>query len=183
MTTAPRAAARTSFVSLTVVLATVATSTSALAVGGRPDPSFSDDGRATAFRNGGAAYAVAIDRRGRILVAGYDVGRRDTDLALARFRSNGRLDRRFGGGDGRVTTDLGGTDYGFDVAVGSRGRIVVAGMRERRRGSRMAVAVYGPRGRLDRSFSRNGIAFIGFGRAFQGATSVAIGASGRIVAG
>ena len=60
------------------------------------------------------------------MVAGYTLGP-DPDFALARFRPNGRSDPDFGGGDGRVTTDLGGVDYAFDVALASKGRIVVAG--------------------------------------------------------
>ena len=89
----------------------------AWAAGGDLDRSFADDGRATAFPHGATGYGVAIDGKGRVVVAGYTLGA-GTDLAVARFRSNGHLDPNFGGGDGRVTTDLGGTDYGFDVALG-----------------------------------------------------------------
>lgn len=152
------------------------------AAGGKLDRGFSGDGRATAFPNGATAFGVAIDAKGRILVAGYTLDG-DTDLALTRFRPNGSLDPDFGGGDGRVTTDLGGTDYGFDLAIGSNGRIVVVGERDRPSGTLMAVAAYGPRGVLDRDFSKDGIAFVGFGKEFQGANAVAIGANDRIVLG
>ena len=157
-------------------------STPASAAAGKLDGSFSGDGRATAFPKGATGFGVAIDGQGRILVAGYTLGR-DTDFALARFRSNGRLDPDFGGGDGRVTTDLGGTDYAFDIALGSNGRIVVAGERQRSSGSTMAVAVYGPRGGLDRGFSKDGVAFVDFGKRFQGANAVAVSANDKIVLG
>jgi uncharacterized delta-60 repeat protein len=152
------------------------------AAGGKLDRAFSGDGRATAFPKGATGFGVAIDGKGRILVAGYTIDG-DPDFALARFRPNGRLDPDFGGGDGRVTTDLGGTDYAFDIALGSNGRIVVAGERDRPSGSLMAVAVYGPRGRLDRGFSKDGVAFVGFGKELQGANAVAVGANDRIVLG
>ena len=45
----------------------------------------------------------------------------------------------------------------------------------------MAVTALGPRGRLDRRFSKDGVAFVRFGKQFQDATAVAIGASDRIV--
>ncbi len=45
----------------------------------------------------------------------------------------------------------------------------------------MALAVYGPRGALDRRFSKDGIAFVRFGKRFQGANAVAVGRGGKIV--
>jgi uncharacterized delta-60 repeat protein len=154
--------------------------TPALAAAGRLDRSFAGDGRVTAFPRGAMGFAVAIDAKRRIVVAGTSLGAA-TNVAIARFLRNGTLDRRFGGGDGRVTTDLGGSDYGFDLALGPRGRIVVAGERNRPSGTAMAVAVYGPRGALDRRFSKDGIAFVRFGKRFQGANAVAVGPGGKLV--
>jgi uncharacterized delta-60 repeat protein len=150
--------------------------------GGELDRSFADDGRATAFPQGATGYGVAIDGKGRVVVAGYTLGA-GTDLAVARFRSNGHLDPNFGGGDGRVTTDLGGTDYGFAVGLGSSGRIVVVGTRDRRSGTTMAVAAFRAKGGLDRSFSKDGVAFVTFGKEFQGANAVAVASDDRIVVG
>ncbi len=152
------------------------------AVPGKLDTKFSGDGRATAFPKGAIGYGVALDRKGRIVVAGYTLSA-NPGFAVARFRPNGTLDPNFGGGDGRVTTDLGGTDYAFDVAVGKNGRIVVAGTRESRSGSRMAVAVYTRRGALNRSFSSDGIAFVSFGKRFQAANALALTGGGKIVLG
>ena len=173
--------ARTFATSALAVVACLA-ATTAHAVPGKLDGSFSVDGRASAFPKGATGFAVAIDAKGRILVAGYTLDA-ETDVALARFRPNGSLDPDFGGGDGRVSTDLGGTDYGFDIALASNGRIVVAGERSRRSGSLMAVAVYGPRGMLDEDFSNDGMAFVGFDNDLQGANAVAVGANDKIVIG
>ncbi len=168
--------------SAAVILAVLAVALPAHAAAGKLDQSFSNDGRVTAFPKGATAFGAAVDGKGRILVAGYTL-ENDTDFALARFRPNGTPDPGFGGGDGRVTTDLGGTDYGFDIALGSNGRIVVAGQRDRPSGTLMAVAVYGPRGVLDRDFSKDGITFVGFDKEFQGANAVAVGANDKIVIG
>ncbi len=149
---------------------------------GQLDPFFSGNGKQTAYPKGATGYAVAIDKQGRILVAGYTLGAK-TDLALARFLPNGEPDPDFGGGDGRVVTNLGGTDYGFDVALQSDGKIVVAGERDFNDRSQFAVARYGIRGVLDKSFSKDGKNFTGFGKKYQGASAVAIGASGNIILG
>ncbi len=149
---------------------------------GRLDRFFSGDGRQTAFNNGGTGYGVAIDGQQRIVVVGYTLGA-NTNLAVARFLPNGRFDPNFSG-DGRVMTTLGGSDYGFDVAIHPDGGIIVAGERVLNRSSRAAVVRYGPRGRLNRDFGGgDGIVLTSFGKRLQGANAVAVGASGNIVIG
>ena len=173
---------RTSTLAVAIVVTLTVCTPPALAAGGNLDQTFSGDGRVTTFPRGATAFGLAIDAQGRILVAGYTLDG-DTDVALARFRPDGSPDPDFGDGDGRVTTDLGGTDYGFDIALGSNGRIVVAGQRDRPSGTQMAVAVYGPRGGLDRDFSGDGITFVGFDKEFQGANAVAVTENDTIVLG
>jgi uncharacterized delta-60 repeat protein len=97
---------------------------------GRLDTTFSRDGLATVdFGYGNdIAYAVAVQRGGRIVAAGQGsrfVGRTEDDFAFARFRNNGRLDRTFSG-DGERTVNFGGRR--FDVAYGLavRGRSILA---------------------------------------------------------
>ena len=152
------------------------------AASGRLDRSFSGNGKQTQFPKGAAGYAVAIDKRGRILVAGYTLTAK-TDLALARFLPNGKPDPSFGKGDGRVTTNLGATDYGFDMALQADGKIVVAGERAFNDHSQFAVARYGIRGILDKSFSKDGMNFTEFHEKYQGANAVAISPNGDITLG
>jgi uncharacterized delta-60 repeat protein len=166
---------------LAAVFVTVLT-TPVHATPGQLDPFFSGNGRQTAFPNGATGYAVVLDKQGRIVVAGYTLTAK-TDLTLARFLPNGKPDPDFGGGDGRAITDLGGTDYGFDVALQSDGKIVVAGERDFNDRSQFAVARYGIHGVLDKSFSKDGMNFTEFGKKYQGANAVAIGASGNILLG
>ncbi|MGZ8631634.1 MAG: hypothetical protein ACXWZF_11820 [Actinomycetota bacterium] len=166
-----------------IAVAMAVTSASpAAAAAGKLDRTFSNDGRVTAFPNGASGYAAVIDQKGRIVVAGHTL-EPDADFTVTRFRSNGTPDADFGGGDGRVTIDLGGGDFAFDLALGEGGRIVVAGRRERASGSVMAVAALGPRGGLDKKFSKDGLAFVNFGKAFQGANAVAVSANDKIVLG
>jgi uncharacterized delta-60 repeat protein len=161
------------------VLEVATTSPPATAAPGRLDRSFSDDGMQTAFPRGASAHAVALDEKGRIVVAGYTV-RGDPDVAVARFLSNGAPDGTFGHG-GRVAIDLGGNDFAFDVAIQPDGGIVVAGRRAARRDA-FAVLRLRPSGRLDLGFGRHGVVLTRFGRLFQGAKAVAIGPRGTILA-
>jgi len=152
------------------------------AASGRLDKSFSGNGKQTQFPKGATGYSVAIDKQGRILVAGYTLTAK-TDLALARFLPNGKPDPDFGKGDGRVTTNLGATDYGFDVALQADGKIVVVGERDFNDHSQFAVVRYGIRGVLDKSFSKDGMNFTEFNKKYQGANAVAISPTGDIIVG
>jgi uncharacterized delta-60 repeat protein len=156
----------------------VLASTAAWADPGRLDDFFSGDGRQTAFAAGGTGSAVAIDHHGRIVVAGSTL-RGKPDIALARFTSAGRPDPTFDG-DGRVVTDLGGSDYAFDVAIDDGGGIVVVGERDAARDT-FAVLRYRPNGSLDPSFGTGGVVLTSFGRRFQSADAVALGPGGGIV--
>ena len=68
---------------------------------GMIDSTFSDDGRATVFSDGGAT-SVAIQPDGKILIGGTSTS---ANFALARFNSNGILDSTFSA-DGKVQTQL-----------------------------------------------------------------------------
>src|SRR4051794_23755500 len=138
------------------------------------DVSFSGDGKQTTdFGGSDAATSVAVQTDGKIVVAGSSGG----NFALARYGADGTLDASFSG-DGLVTTDLGGTDAGQDVAIQADGKIVVAGSS----GGSFAVARYTAAGGLDTSFSGDGLQTTDFGAA-AGGTAVAIQADGRIVVG
>jgi uncharacterized delta-60 repeat protein len=142
--------------------------------GGRPDRSFSGNGKTTTRFAGGPGYVVSyassvvIDSRGRIVAAGtrcnwtapprhVDADVIGCEVALARYKENGRLDRSFGG-DGKVTTDLGRVDA-TSVAIDSRNRIIVAGEVIASGDSASGgVARFTQSGRLDPSFGVGGLA-------------------------
>lgn len=92
---------------------------------GRLDPSFGKHGTARASfprdRSVGA-YDVAVDSHGRIVVAG-----NASALGFARFKRDGRVDRRFGH-DGVIALAHGkGFYYASTVAIDRRDRIVAGG--------------------------------------------------------
>ena len=87
----------------------------------------------------------------------------------------GDLDVSFSG-DGKQTTDFGGSDAAAAVAVQADGKIVVAGSS----GGDFALARYGADGALDPSFSGDGMVTTDLGGTDAG-QAVAIQADGRIV--
>lgn len=180
---APVASSRIIALVAFVCAATSLTLASAQAAPGSLDKTFSGDGRQTSFNNGGTAYGAVIEASGRILVAGYSVVGR-TNIAVAKFLPGGAPDRSFGGGDGRIVTDLGGTDYGFDIALHPGGGFVVVGERDTSKGSKAALVRYRPGGALDKRFGGgDGIALLSYGKQYQGALSVVVGSNGKITIG
>lgn len=76
---------------------------------------------------GDAAFAVAIQVDGRIVVAGRS-GLTNPDFAVARYLPNGTLDGGFANA-GKLTVDFfGSADIAESVAVQSDGRIVLGGL-------------------------------------------------------
>jgi uncharacterized delta-60 repeat protein len=73
-----------------------------------------------------SAEGVAVQPNGKIVVAGWVTSRQQGDMAVARFRPNGDLDRNFNG-DGMYVRNLSSHDSLSAVAVQADGRIVAAG--------------------------------------------------------
>jgi uncharacterized delta-60 repeat protein len=121
------------------------------------------------------AYAVAVQSDGKIVVA----GRNAWDFAVLRYTSEGVLDSDFGGGDGIVTTDLGGTDIAYAVTIQTDNKIVVVGTVSGGT-SDIGIVRYTSSGALDPLFSGDGIAMASPGTNDQG-RAVAIQSDGMIV--
>jgi len=155
---------------------------------GSLDPAFGSGGivRTDFNDRDDKASAMALDDRGRIVVAGTSRGPRGGDYAaLARYRPNGDLDASLGG-DGKAVVSLGG--FGSMVhamAIDSEARIVVAGRRYTYHDvfntDDFVVARFNPSGALDPSFGRDGMATTDFGQV-DIAHAVALDLRGRIVA-
>jgi len=96
-------------------------------VDGSLDESFGSGGRVTTDfgPGGGTAWAVALQRDGKIVAAGNGP---EGTFALARYNANGSLDQGFGSG-GTVTTRVGLRDEGQAAAVAQlpEGKVVAAG--------------------------------------------------------
>jgi uncharacterized delta-60 repeat protein len=178
-------------IALVVVAATVVPVGVSWAAGpGTLDPNFSGDGWATAAIGAGdsgeIAEGVAVERDRRIVAAGYSgPSVLHTNVAVARFKPDGSLDRSFAG-DGTRTFNFApghGNDAAGDVAAQRDGRIVVTGFAAQSPDSdKLLVARFRPSGRLDRSFSGDGRATISFpGHPESGGEALAIGPRGKIL--
>ena len=150
------------------------------------DPSFGDGGWvATDLGAFASAHAVAVQENGMIVVAGEALCPSAICFTLARYKTDGSLDSGFGG-DGVVRTMFGQCGCAaYDVALQSNGRITAVGYRFRygdHQDDRLfAIARYLADGRLDRTFSGDGRAFIDFGYGDDIASAVALQADGKIV--
>ena len=99
--------------------------------------------------------SIAVQNDGKIVVAGYSRSESgDYDWAVVRFLSDGDLDTSFSG-DGKLTTDLGGSDSTTGVVLQSDGKILVAGY-SYSDGNDFALVRYNPDGSLDNTFGTAG---------------------------
>jgi uncharacterized delta-60 repeat protein len=91
---------------------------------GSLDDTFDSDGKVTTdFGDGASVNDVAIQGDGKIVAA----GETSSDFALVRYNTDGSLDTTFGG-DGKVTTDFGGSvDLVEGIAIRGDRRLVAVG--------------------------------------------------------
>ena len=99
---------------------------------------------------------------------------------VSAFAASGGLDRSFGR-HGKRITNFGLDDGAHGVAIQADGRIVVAGDTQNPRFSHIAVARYKPGGRLDRSFSGDGMVRTDVPGRHDYGEDVAVQANGKIV--
>jgi uncharacterized delta-60 repeat protein len=147
---------------------------------GDPDATFGSSGKVTTdFGASEVGWAVAVQRDKKVVVAGQRWDPGPHDFVLARYTTNGALDRSFDG-DGKATTDFGGNDGASDLAVQRDGKIVAVG-----RGSQdFALARYRPDGSLDATFGVGGKVLTAFQPGSNDvASAVVLQADGKIVAG
>jgi uncharacterized delta-60 repeat protein len=158
---------------LALVLATAAYARSA----GDLDRSFGHQGLRIVRNANDASWAVAVGRKGRIVVAG---GR-----TVARMRANGRLDRSFAdGGIASIGTPSRLYAEGYSsLAVGPDGGIFVAGETCNADETRCGFAVSHLKGDggLDRSFGQGGTVSVEFPASESFSPSIAIARGGKPV--
>jgi uncharacterized delta-60 repeat protein len=163
------------------------------------DSTFNGDGkRTTSFLplDTAGAASVAVQADGKIVVAGSawceetlgtcPAEEESSDFAVARYDVDGTLDASFSE-DGRVTTDIRGTDDGWAVALQADGKIVVAGgIGQRLSGSpEFGLVRYQADGTLDSTFGDGGKVTTNFGSSSgdgDAAYDLVIQADGKIVA-
>jgi uncharacterized delta-60 repeat protein len=127
---------------------------------------------------GGQIMGVALQADGKIVGGGSSYSTSSSNVALLRYTTAGVLDATFGGGDGKVTTDVGsGYDSGNDVAIDGDGNIVVGALG----GNKDVFLRYDDTGTLDSAFGGgDGIAPVRKG-GYNGLAGIAIRGTGEIV--
>src|SRR4051812_29682359 len=167
------------------ILSSLSTVT-AYAVDENLDKSFGSGGKVTTnFASGDVIHGIAIQSDGKIVVAGETDVNGVGNFALARYNSDGSLDKSFGGGDGKVTSLIGAGSGANAVAIQSDGKIVAAGV-GRSAGHfdfDFVVARYNKDGSPDSGFNGTGsvITPIGSGEIDDIANAVAIQKDGKII--
>jgi uncharacterized delta-60 repeat protein len=147
---------------------------------GTPDTSFGSGGKQTIdFGGADAAYGVAIQADGKIVVAGN--GDPDNEMVIARLRPNGGIDNSFGT-DGEVAIDFGGASRANAVAIQDDGKIVLVGSTDANGGD-FAIARLKTTGALDTSFNGNGKLTLDYGGSapYEVGLGVAIQHNSKIV--
>jgi uncharacterized delta-60 repeat protein len=148
------------------------------------DPSFGHGGKVkTAFGSDDWATAVALGRKGKIVVTGASLrkARGPTRIALARYLRNGRRDPSFGK-HGKLLSRIGSSPYAADVSVLPSGKTLVGGSTFLK-GNKVVflLARYRPNGALDRTFGQNGAATVAFRRSDAEASALALQPNGKIL--
>lgn len=131
---------------------------------------------------------LKIQANGKIVVAGpTDVGPNPQNFALARYNSDGSIDKTFNpsgavsGKPGLVITDFGLSDVANGVAIQTDGKIIAAGTALN--GGAFALARYNIDGSLDISFGNdgNGKVITDFGIGSDNGNAVTIQQNGKII--
>ena len=105
----------------------------------------------------------AVQKDGKIVAVGYAANGASYDFAVARYNTDGSLDKTFSS-DGIQTTNIGSSNNRANaVAIGADGKIVVAGYTSNGTNKDFAVVRYNTDGSLDKTFSADGIQTTDFG--------------------
>jgi uncharacterized delta-60 repeat protein len=160
---------------------------------GSVDTSFGDQGRVfTDFHVASwaiqGAWTAALQPDGKILAAGYAsiIHPGNSFYAMARYNTDGSLDQTFGTGGKVVTQIETGQHEAYAIAIGSDGKIVLAGSFFATQTTQTLVARYNADGSLDTTFGGDGTVtdFRGFSPGDANtARAVAIQPDGKIVIG
>jgi len=149
---------------------------------GSLDTTFNTTGKVTtAIGTGGAAYALAIQADGKLVVAGgANIGTQH-EFALVRYDTDGSLDTSFNT-TGIVTTAIGSVaDFAFALTIQPDGKLVAAGFSQTGTQDELALVRYNTDGSLDTTFNATGMVTTAIGTG-AAALALAIQANGKLVA-
>ncbi len=152
----------------------------AIAANGDLDPGFGSAGAVFTPVGSGTSYAhaTALQRDGRIVVAGYGIAGSSSSFAVARYLPNGQLDTSFAGSGTLATALDSDSAAGLALAIQPDGKIIVGGYS----GDNFALVRYRGDGTLDPTFGNSGIVTTKLGSADSQVNALALQADGRIIA-
>jgi uncharacterized delta-60 repeat protein len=147
---------------------------------GTVDSAFGINGRVVHGINDGIAVcsALNIQSDGKILAAGYA----GCDIAVCRYKTNGKLDSSFGL-HGIKIIDAGGCDKANAIAIQTDKKIVIAGNTSEGALGHFLVVRININGKVDSTFGTNGKATTDIRQTYNEAFSCVIQADGKIVVG
>ncbi|MCI5149511.1 MAG: hypothetical protein D3916_09015 [Candidatus Electrothrix sp. MAN1_4] len=153
-----------------------------LLANGTLDPDFNIDG--TVSTTIGSAdeevFALALQEDGKILAAGYSSNNGSRDFALARYNSDGSLDRDFGLEGMMITSVSASDDQITGLAVQEDGKILLSGTALGDEGRVVVLARYLSNGSPDFTFADEGFALSAVGTDVR-AESLLLTEEGRIL--
>ncbi|MDQ6623787.1 MAG: delta-60 repeat domain-containing protein [Verrucomicrobiota bacterium] len=152
------------------------------------DPSFGVGGKVTTdfFGNNDAIGGVALQSDGKIVVAGYSLtnnNRTGVDFSLARYNSDGSLDRSFGS-NGKLNTDFANSlDQAAAIVIQPLdGKLVAVGQTQSAPGRRsFALVRYTGAGSLDATFGTGGKVTTNFFGGIDTANAALIQPDGKVL--
>jgi len=149
---------------------------------GTLDTTFDGDGKAiTSIGLFTAAYDVALQPDGKIVIAGEAGDGNNSDFVAARYESTGSLDLTFDG-DGIVTTPIGSSnEIATAISLQSNGKIIVGGFSFNGGNDDFALVRYNSNGTLDSSFGTGGKVTTDFSSSNDYALALAIQADSRVI--
>ena len=155
-----------------------------LAQSGSLDFTFSEDGIDIFDLGSGSSdlsYGGALQPDGKILSTGWTNANGNLDIAVVRYLPDGSKDPSFGD-NGVVIADYNGTpDRGYDLAIQSDGKIVIAGATDSAGESDFSVLRLHPDGRPDSTFGVNGWMVTDLGTTYEYPNAIALQADGKII--
>ncbi|MCI5188788.1 MAG: hypothetical protein D3905_03100, partial [Candidatus Electrothrix sp. AS4_5] len=125
---------------------------------GSLDSEFNIDGKVSTAvgSNDDEVFALALQKDGKILAAGYSSNNGSRDFALARYKSDGSLDRDFGL-EGLVVTAVSDSDDEITgIAVQDDGKILLTGTALGDEGRVVVLSRYQQNGNPDTTFADEG---------------------------
>jgi uncharacterized delta-60 repeat protein len=131
------------------------------------------------------ARDLKLQPDGKLVAAGWvTLSTFNRDFALARYNSDGSLDMAGFGSGGKVTTDFGGSEIAFGLALQGDGKLIAAGVSYPPDApSFFALTRYTTNGTVDSSFGTAGKITTDFFGLDSGAGAIVIQSDGKVVAG